>query len=167
MTLAVPMLGDGGGPGGWEGQGQPPPLLQAALVCEVATRPASLLPAGPLFGLSACLAALGVRRSPLAQHPPGASLLMELGGDRPSPGPQGCAGGKKRSQEGPLFLIPRPPPLPMKEDVLEQGVQKVPEAATGPGGAQACLSGTQMATSLFSSLAAPLTQVGHPHPLWC
>lgn len=29
------------------------------------------------------------------------------------------------------------------------------EAATGPGGAQACLSGTQMATSLSSSLAPP------------
>lgn len=85
MTLAAPMLGNGGRPGGWEGQGHLPPLLQAALVCEVATCPASLLPVGPLFGLSACLAACGVRRSPhLAQHSPGAALLMELGGNRPS-----------------------------------------------------------------------------------
>lgn len=38
------------------------------------------------------------------------------------------------------------------------------EAVTGPGGAQACFSGTQMATSPSSSLATPLTQVGRPQP---
>lgn len=54
MTLAAPMLGNRGRPGGREDQGHPPPPLQAALVCEVAICPASLLPVSPLSGLSAC-----------------------------------------------------------------------------------------------------------------
>lgn len=38
------------------------------------------------------------------------------------------------------------------------------EAVTGPGGAQACFSGTRRAASPSSSLAAPVTQVGRPQP---
>lgn len=80
-----PHVGEQGQAWGLGGQGHLPPTLQAALVCEVATCPASLLPAGPLFGLSACLAARGVRRSP----PPGSVLprgspLDGLGRNRPS-----------------------------------------------------------------------------------
>lgn len=77
---------------------RPPSPLWAALVCEVATCHASLLPVGPLFGLSARLAACGVRRSPHpAQCSPGAALLMGLGRNRSSTWLRGCAGGKKRS----------------------------------------------------------------------
>lgn len=84
MTLAAPMLGNGAGLGAGRARATTLPP-QAALVCEVATCPASLLPVGPLFGLSACLAACGVRRSPhLAQYSPGAALLMGLAGNRPS-----------------------------------------------------------------------------------
>lgn len=113
MTLAVPMLGNRDRPGGWEGQGHLPPTLQDALVCEVATCPASLLPVSPLFGLSACLAACSVGRSPLpGLVPPGAALSMGLSRNRPSTGSgaemqgregTGYARGKRRSCEGPLF----------------------------------------------------------------
>lgn len=75
MTLTAAAL-----PGrGW---GHVPPHLRAALVCEVANCPASLLPVGPLSGLSACLAACGDRDSPgivlpkgLGEKSPSAQLL--------------------------------------------------------------------------------------------
>lgn len=87
MTLAIPILGNRDRPRGWEGQGHLPPTLQDALVCEVATCPASLLPVSPLFGLSACLAACSIGRSPLpGSVPPGAALLMGLSRNRPSTG---------------------------------------------------------------------------------
>lgn len=63
MTLAAATLGDRGAWGLGEA-GPPPSHPPAALVCEVANRLASLLPVGPLFGLRACLAACGDRRSP-------------------------------------------------------------------------------------------------------
>lgn len=60
------VLGNRGGPGGWEGRGHLPPTPWAAVVCDIANCPASsLLPVGLLFGLSACLAACGGRRGPL------------------------------------------------------------------------------------------------------
>lgn len=128
MTPAAPTLGNRGRLWGWEGRGHLLLPIQAALVCEVATCPASLLPVNPLFGLSARLAACGARRSP----PPGsvlprAALLLELGGNRPSAWLPGVCW---RSEEVPggsylLNLIPPHPPLPMK-DTLEQGFQEVP-----------------------------------------
>lgn len=79
--LPAPVLG--GGVGG--GPGRPLPL-QGAPVCEVATCPASCLPVGSLFGLSACLAACGVRSRPPPPHPAWLCaplhIPMELGGNR-------------------------------------------------------------------------------------
>lgn len=128
MTPAAPTLGNRGRLWGWEGRGHLPLPLQAALVCEVATCPASLLPVSPLFGLSARLAACGARRSP----PPGsvlprAALLSELGGNRPS---TWLPGGVLEVRGLRRVLSSEPisphPPLPMKEDTLEQGFQEVP-----------------------------------------
>lgn len=49
MTRAAAMLGNRGGPGGQEGRGRLPSTPQAALVCDVADCPASLLPVGPIW----------------------------------------------------------------------------------------------------------------------
>lgn len=86
MTLAAAMLGNGGRPGGWEARGRLPPILWAALVCEVANWPASLLPVGPCLDLVPAWQPVGSGEAPprLAQYSPGTALLMGLDRNRPS-----------------------------------------------------------------------------------
>lgn len=162
-----PHVGEQGQAWGLGGQGHLPPTLQAALVCEVATCPASLLPAGPLFGLSACLAARGVRRSP----PPGSVLprgspLDGLGRNRPSTQlPEVKSGGEGRGQgvlevrRGPgrvLSSEPDPPTPHRWRTCWSRGFRKL--LLRGSDWSRGCPGlpcWTQMATSPSSGLALP------------
>lgn len=69
MTPAAPVPGNRGRPGGWEGKVLPP-TLQAALVCEVATCPASLLPVGPCWDLVPAWQPVGLGEAPACLSAP-------------------------------------------------------------------------------------------------